>query len=275
MKNVVLIICAWSIFHVESMVAQVVTKDEHRLNAAASIVAPDLKKHLEVLASDAYEGRETGMPGQKKAAQYLVDYYKNLGIAPGNNGSYLQTFPLKKQSYVKSTFAVNDKTFNYVKDFFTWGAEWTELMGEEIIFVGYGIDHPLYSDLKGLNLQDKVVLCLSGEPKTSDGKNVITGNMSPSDWGVDIEKKQEALKALGAKGVVVIEPGYEVLIQRIRYWLEQPGMDLDYPTKRDNAEIVLPTVYVSREIGNALLSKGRSNVEKEIARIHSKVRRKN
>lgn len=254
------------LFHVERIDAQ----QDSRATAAASIQADDMKKHLEVLASDAYEGRETASKGQRMAADYLVAYYQKMGVAAGNGNSYLQTFPLRKQNFLKSTIEFDGKTYQYVNDFFTWGAEWDLLEDSEFVFAGYGIDDPAYSDLKKIDVKAKIVVCLSGEPRNKVGNSWITGSAQMSDWSVDVEKKQLALKERGAKGVVIIEPGYGVLIQRIRYWLEQPGMDLDYPEKRSNEEIVLPTVYVSREMGDILLSKCKSSVQKEIDRSAKK-----
>jgi Peptidase family M28 len=252
-------------FHVETFLAQV--NDDVRLQAAKTIQASELREHLQILASDEYEGRETGSKGQRMAAQYITEYYQKLGLAPGNKGSYAQDFPLKRQNFLKSTIACNGRTYNYVKDFFTWGAEWEVLQDNSFIFVGYGIDEEKYSDLKNVNIKDKIVICLSGEPRNEAGQSLITGAQNSSDWAVDIEKKQAALKARGAKGLMVIEPGYEVLIQRIRYWLEQPGMDLDYPTKRQQEDIVLPTVYVSREMGEQLLALCKTSIDKEVSKI--------
>ncbi len=45
-----------------------------------SIKADELSKHLYIFASDEFEGRDTGEPGQKKAAEYLRDFYKKKGI---------------------------------------------------------------------------------------------------------------------------------------------------------------------------------------------------
>ncbi len=256
------------VFQVELAKAQ--PELQMRTNAATTIAASDLKAHLDIIASDSYEGRETGSKGQRMAADYLIEYYKKIGIPPGNNGSYRQTFPLKKQNFLKSNIVLDGRTFTYVKNFFTWGAEWSLLEDKEMIFVGYGIDDAAYSDLKDMDLKGKIAVCFSGEPRNKDGVSLISGTTTLSDWAFDIEKKQNALKAKGAKGVLVIEPGYEVMIQRIRYWLEQPGMDLDYPTKRAEQEIVLPTVYVSREMGDILLAKIKSSVDKEVARISKK-----
>ena len=45
---------------------------DYSLPYAASITPEGLKTDLDVLASDAYEGRETGQKGQKMAADYLA-----------------------------------------------------------------------------------------------------------------------------------------------------------------------------------------------------------
>nr|WP_315027889.1 M28 family metallopeptidase [uncultured Chryseobacterium sp.] len=63
-------------------------------NAYKEIKAEDLKKNLYVIAADDMEGRDTGSKGQKKAGEYIVNYYKNLGIThPKALGSYYQKVP--------------------------------------------------------------------------------------------------------------------------------------------------------------------------------------
>ncbi|KAA0126067.1 M28 family peptidase [Chryseobacterium sp. SN22] len=64
------------------------------LSAYKEIKAEDLKKNLYVIASDEMEGRDTGSPGQKRAGEYMVNYYKRLGISyPNALGSYYQKVP--------------------------------------------------------------------------------------------------------------------------------------------------------------------------------------
>lgn len=68
--------------------------DKAFLSAYKEIKADDLKKNLYVIASDEMEGRDTGSPGQKKAGEYMVNYYKSLGISfPKALGSYYQKVP--------------------------------------------------------------------------------------------------------------------------------------------------------------------------------------
>ena len=55
---------------------------------AKLITAEDARKHLSILASDAFEGRETGKPGADKAANYIASEFKKLGLQAPVNGSY-------------------------------------------------------------------------------------------------------------------------------------------------------------------------------------------
>ena len=61
---------------------------------AATITAKDLGNHLFTYASDEFEGRETGEPGQKTAVEYLKNFYVSQGIAsPIGGDDYFQEVP--------------------------------------------------------------------------------------------------------------------------------------------------------------------------------------
>src|SRR3569833_3167172 len=71
----------------------------------AKIVSPELaKKHLSIIASDEYEGRETGKPGADKAAHYIANEFKSLGLQPIVNGSYFFDVPLFEKTFLISFF---------------------------------------------------------------------------------------------------------------------------------------------------------------------------
>ena len=77
-------------------VKNVKIKIDYAKKYAASITESDLKRLLYTLASDEYEGRRTGEKGQKAAAQFIIDYYKNIGVNAANtDGNYLQNIPLE------------------------------------------------------------------------------------------------------------------------------------------------------------------------------------
>ena len=57
-----------------------------------------LKDDVEVLASDAYEGRQTGSEGEQKAATYISKRFKDIGLeAKGTNG-FTQAFSFKPKT---------------------------------------------------------------------------------------------------------------------------------------------------------------------------------
>ena len=60
---------------------------------AATITEKDLAKHLFIYASDEFEGRNTGEPGQKKAVAYLQNFYQNTKISSAIQDSYYQEVP--------------------------------------------------------------------------------------------------------------------------------------------------------------------------------------
>ncbi|TRO66985.1 M28 family peptidase [Christiangramia sabulilitoris] len=73
---------------------------------ANTITAEELKEHLYIFASDEFEGRETGEPGQKKAAEYLKNEYKSLNLpSPLGGDDYYQEVPVSyfKRGNVKPT----------------------------------------------------------------------------------------------------------------------------------------------------------------------------
>ena len=66
-----------------------------KLIYANTIVIKDLQKHISVLAGDSLQGRETGQPGQKVAANYIANFFREIGIPPYKNNSYFQKFKVK------------------------------------------------------------------------------------------------------------------------------------------------------------------------------------
>ena len=53
---------------------------KENIDFSKTIIVEDLERHLNILASDSLEGRETGKPGQKMAADYIMNHFNNIGI---------------------------------------------------------------------------------------------------------------------------------------------------------------------------------------------------
>lgn len=139
---------------------------------ANSITADELKTHLYIVAGKEMEGRETATEGQRKAAAYIEDYFKTLGLLPGNSGSYQMHFPVYQDSLVNASMEVNGKPFRIFQDFaFNLASSNTSaIMASEVVFVGYGISDSTRDDYKGINAQGKIVLILPGIPPSQSNQ---------------------------------------------------------------------------------------------------------
>jgi hypothetical protein len=73
---------------------------QENLSYANSVNNKDLYKHIEVLSSDSLEGRETGKPGQKMAAEYIANHFKKIGIPPYKRKTYYQKFKVKSERHI-------------------------------------------------------------------------------------------------------------------------------------------------------------------------------
>ncbi|CAM1368464.1 Peptidase M28 [Tenacibaculum litoreum] len=102
---------------------------------AKTITAKDLGKHLFIYASDEFEGRNTGEPGQKKAVKYLKDFYVGQGIAsPLGDDDYFQEVPSEYLSNNRRGMTLKDSE-NVVA--FIKGTE----KPDEIVVISAHLDH--------------------------------------------------------------------------------------------------------------------------------------
>ena len=154
---------------------------------AAGITPTGLQQDLNVLASDAYEGRKTGEKGQKMAADYLVKAFAADGLAgpvPNSDRPYLQHFALNRLVPAASiqvgsrTFFVNKDYYVLLRDAATLGA------GLRPTFIGYGISTAGYADFDPATApKGRDLVMLLGEPLTKAGQPLLGKAGRASDYG--------------------------------------------------------------------------------------------
>ena len=147
--------------------------------AAAQDSAPidpvRLSATVRVLASDDYEGRAPGTPGEAKTLDFLQARLKAIGVAPGGeNGGYLQTVPLIRTQVDPASrislataqgamplVQMRDIYVNTVRD-----VGRVEIANAPLVFVGYGVHAPErgWDDFKGVYLHGKVAVFLVNDP---------------------------------------------------------------------------------------------------------------
>ena len=80
---------------------------------ANTITLSNLKENLYTLASDAYEGRNTGEAGQKKAAEFLKEQYQSYGVkSPISIDDYFQEIP---SSFLPGGVNTSENVVAYIK----------------------------------------------------------------------------------------------------------------------------------------------------------------
>ncbi len=196
---------------------QAFAQNDNAAKYAAAITKDVLKQHLTIIAGDDFEGRETGTEGQRKAAAYIESQFKAMGLKSADALSgYQQYYPLYQDSLVSTSLKADGKDAELGKDFVTplTTNESGKFKGKKIVFIGYGIDDPAYSDYTNVDVKGKIVVFFLGEPK-KDGKYIIGGGARGSEWTFPgISKKLATAAAKGASGALVINPIMETFAQR-------------------------------------------------------------
>lgn len=175
---------------------------------AVTITEKELKEHLYIYASDEFEGRETGKPGQKKAVDYLKSNYEAMEVpAAKEDGNYFQEVPLEFPKLPVGSIMAGATEYELGTDFLTF----TPIEGDfsEIIYAGYGIEDEGYSDYEGLDVSGKLILIKSGEPVKKDGTYLISGSSKKSVWSSKSDAPAARLnlaRSKGVKGVLYYDP---------------------------------------------------------------------
>ncbi|MFZ5979477.1 MAG: M28 family peptidase [Candidatus Zixiibacteriota bacterium] len=157
-------------------------------------------EHLKVLASDSLEGRETGEPGEWKAAAYITGVFKSLGLQPkGDSGSYLQAFEfIKKIDFGENNrLAVNGQTLKLDNDFkpMLQSAN-SEFDFDEVVPVNYGItiNDTTYDDYTGLDVAGKAVLIKRFSPESEDSLKPDSNVMDFDRYNSITDKIENAIE---------------------------------------------------------------------------------
>jgi len=161
---------------------------------AKTITADDLKGHLYIVAGKEMEGRETATPGQKKAAAYIENHFRSLGLTPGNSGNYQLSYPVYQDSLLNTSIEVNGQTFLLDKDFLVSIGQSNNSTSRfaEVVFVGNGIVDSTRDDYKGLDVRGKAVLLLAAQNTQGQGR----GGFGNQFARIDAAQKNGAVAVL-------------------------------------------------------------------------------
>jgi hypothetical protein len=176
----------------------------------AAIDAADLRGHVEVLASADMEGRLTGSPGERRAARYLAEAFRAIGLEPaGDDGTYFQAFEFTASVALgpgnRLSFEGLDRTAELDRDWRPLGFSASGPAGPaEVVFAGYGIvapgadDNAAYDSYSDLDVTDKWVLVLRYLPE-----EVTPERRQHLYRYAELNYKAAVARARGALGLIV------------------------------------------------------------------------
>ncbi|WP_331117620.1 M28 family metallopeptidase [Archangium sp.] len=232
-------------------------------HAEKLITAEGLSTHIQVLASDAFEGRAPATRGEELTVTYLRDQFASLGLRPGNHGDWFQTVPLVKITPDPSTrlhITGGAAPFDLAstEDVVVWNrrlTEWVSLTESEFVFVGYGVSAPEvgWDDFKGLDLRGKTLVVLVNDPDHGLESGDFLGRRM-TYYGRWSYKYEEAMRR-GAAGVLIVHEdapaGYPWGVV-VGSWADHPRFDI--PPAPGSPERLALEGWITRDATGRLFS---------------------
>lgn len=254
-------------------------------DAAAAVVVPSverLRSHVSYLASDKLEGRRTGTPGARAAAEYIAGEFARYGLKRsngvdrhatsrldgGNPRRYMQEFPfvagvslgqnnslLFAPRAVGQSAGTSEASTRVASMSMRLGEDWmplgfssnAKISNAPASFVGYGIRavELKHDDYAGVDVRGRVAIALAGTP---DGDNPH-GQFARY---ADVRWKAIAARGQGAAALVIVAPEEHVR--------DEKSARLSYDNRAGDAG--LPVVVITQRAaarmvaaeGNAVVS---------------------
>ncbi len=185
---------------------------------AAGPISPErISTIVRELASDRFEGRAPGTPGEQVTVDYLVSQFKALGLQPaGENGGYTQAVPLVKtqvrpDSTIAMTAGGRTRPLAQLEDVYvsTVRPQDEVKITAPLVFVGYGVSAPErgWDDFKGVDLHGKIAVFLVNDPdfEAAPGEPAYGkfGGRAMTYYGRWTYKYEEAARR-GAAGALIV-----------------------------------------------------------------------
>lgn len=237
-----------------------VAQDKNAIKFSQSITKDNAYKHLSVLASDEYEGRETGKKGGWMAADYIKNHFKSIGLKGPVKGEYFQ--PVDMVSFgLSQILTIDGQPTEPLKDFYNMpqsvSTKGYAFNSSSIIFAGYGLTKEGYNDFEGQNVAGKVVMLFkTGEPAVS---GTTAGRNATSAFNAKVKYLTEQ-KALA---VLAIDPTVENMPENLKDYLlsEQMVMKTPEQMKRLSTPQGLPVITISTVSANKILAAAATSIE--------------
>ena len=222
---------------------------------ADNLAAERVRAHVEFLANDLLEGRDTGSRGHRIAAAYVASEFRELGLKPaGTSGSWFVDVPFRRATFAapaKFSLTLNGKAQQLVagKDAAVRPSVTQKdlNLSAPLVFVGHGVrDARLgIDDYAGLDVRGKIVVTLS---------DPIPG--VPTDVAAHLLSIQPQIAGeQGAVGIVQLDDAATIASQLQRY-SNRPVIDwVDAQGQSSRSGSAAALLVVSSELAERIFEK--------------------
>lgn len=223
--------------------------------------------HVRFLASDALEGRETGMRGFEVAAEYVRAQFEAIGLQPVHD-DWFQRFALRAAALDEkaSSLSINGTPLTIRKDFLLRPdfARTEVNVDASLVLAGFGVTAPElhHDDYAGIDARGKIVVVLSGAPKPfpSDQRAYYSSS----------EVKRQNAAAHGAVGMLTISTTTDEARSPFEKRAKQSGiMPMTYLDSNgkpvDVVEAIAGSASLSRPAAESLFSSATMPLDRVLA----------
>ncbi|MFP4064064.1 MAG: M20/M25/M40 family metallo-hydrolase [Bacteroidales bacterium] len=232
----------------QTLTAQVV------FDLSEEAVISRMKEDVYALSSEEMEGREGGTEGERKAAAYIMERMREIGLEPLFGDDYYQDFTFSGEWIwgEDNYFSYLDHIFVHGDDYYAFpGAETGEISGS-FVHVGYGLtglegvdgyenycDYALHGDIEG-----KVFVMEVFVPEALDSL------MDAAPFQI-LQQKVSVAKDRGAAGVIFVNT---------KSSRDDPPLNLRVPADLFD----LPLVFAEDHVLHALMSDQSGSIDLEV-----------
>lgn len=190
----------------------------------------NIKGHMNFLAHDLLEGRDTGSRGHEIASLYIANEFQKYGLKPaGENNTFMQRVAFRKGLLVQGSASLSifkeDTTteMSFLDDYLVLPnlSDTQTSVSAPLVFVGFGIVAPSlgHDDYANIDVEGKIVVVLNGKPTSFPSE--VGAHLSSSSLKADYAADR------GAVGLITLTtPASEINqpYDRLKLYTTTPRM---------------------------------------------------
>ncbi|MBN8736956.1 MAG: M28 family peptidase [Xanthomonadales bacterium] len=241
---------------------------------STAITAQGFRDYDKAISSDSMDGRKPGTPGGERAKAWIVEQFRQIGLQPGNHGSWFQKVPTVSTALVdpaKVKLGVDEgggtQTFDFGTDMVAMTLQakpHVAIKDSGIVFVGYGVNAPewKWNDYKGLDVKGKTVIVLVNDPGFGDNDPTLFKGKAMTYYGRWTYKYEEAARQGAAMCLIVhttnAAAGYPWSVVRNSWG----GPQLALPQSEDPGPRLPVAGWLTRDAAQRLFAKAGLDFDK-------------